>query len=207
MVIQLHEEQCGQVQYGNQLSAPFPITNSVTQGCVLAPTVFTLFFSMVLKQATTDFDDQDFVYIQYHFDGSPFNLRRLQAHSKTMDQLIRHPLFAGDATLVAHSERALQCVTSRFTEAAQLLHLKRVYPPRICIGKSKLKTVYQFAYLCCTITSQAILIKRSTTDRQRLTTLGRFYKRVWYNKYLNKSTEFQVYRAVVLTILLYDSEP
>ena len=107
------------------LSEPFPITNGVKQGCVLAPTLFTIFFSMMLKQATEGIaDDEDTVYIRYRLDGSLFNLRRLQAHTKTREQLIRDLLFPDDAALVAHSERALQCLTSCFAEAAELFGLQ-----------------------------------------------------------------------------------
>ena len=52
MVMQLHEEQRGQVRNSNDLSEPFPILNGVKQGCVLAPILFTIFFSMMLQRAT-----------------------------------------------------------------------------------------------------------------------------------------------------------
>ena len=120
MVIQLHEDQSGQVRVNNDLSEPFPITNGVKQGCVLAPTLFSIFFSMMLRQALENFNDDDAVYIRYRLDGSLFNLGRLQAHTKTLEQMILDLLFADDAALVAHSERALQCLTSCFAEAAQL---------------------------------------------------------------------------------------
>ena len=76
MVIQLHEDQRGQVRLKSDLSEPFPIVNGVKQGCVLAPTLFSIFFSMMLKQATKDLDDDDAVYIHYRLDGNLFNLRR-----------------------------------------------------------------------------------------------------------------------------------
>ena len=77
---------------------------------------------MMLRQATKNLDEA--VYIRYRLDGSLFNLRRLQAHTKTFEQLIRDFLFADDAALVAHSESALQCLTSSFAEAAQLFGLE-----------------------------------------------------------------------------------
>ncbi|XP_035673035.1 uncharacterized protein LOC118413616 [Branchiostoma floridae] len=87
MVIQLHESQRGQVRSRNDLSESFPITNGVKQGCVLAPTLFTIFFSVMLQQATEDLGDEDGIYIRYRMDGSLVHLRRLQAHTKTLDRV------------------------------------------------------------------------------------------------------------------------
>ena len=40
----LHEGQQGQVKYNGSLSGSFPISNGINQGCVLAPTSFSIFF-------------------------------------------------------------------------------------------------------------------------------------------------------------------
>ena len=150
----------------------------------------------MLKQATEGIvDDEDTVYIRYRLDGSLFNLRRLQAHTKTHEQLIRDLLFADDAALIAYSERALQCLTSCFAEAAQLLGLQvslkkmevlhqpasreEYHPPHITIGEDVLKAVHQFTYLGCAITSDT-KIDREVDNRlaKANSTFGRVYKRV-----------------------------
>ena len=123
MIIQLHKDQHNQVRLNGDLSKSFPIVNGVKQGCVLAPTLFSILFSMKLKQAMEDLDDERAVYIRYRFDGSLLNLRRLEANSKTCEQLVRGLLFADDAALVAHTERALQHLTSCFAESVQLFSL------------------------------------------------------------------------------------
>ena len=180
MVIQLHDDQRGQVRLNCDLSEPFAISNGVKQGCVLAPTLFSIFFSMMLRQATEDLNDDDGIYIRYRLDGNLFNLRRLQAHTKTQEQLIRDLLFADDAALVAHTERALQRLTSCFAEAAQLFGLEislkktevlhqpapqeEYHPPHISIDETELNTVHKFAYLGCIISSTPRLTRRSTTD-------------------------------------------
>ena len=223
MIIQLHEDQHGQIRLNNDMSESFPITNGVKQGCVLAPTLFSIFFSMMLKQATDDLDDNDFVYIRYRLDGSLFNLRRLQAHTKTHERLIKDLLFADDAALVAHTERALQRITSCFAEYAQLFGLEvslkktevlhqpapqeEYYTPHISIGDTVLKSVQQFTYLGCTISSNA-RIDADIDNRlsKANSAFGRLYKRVWNNKHLKSTTKISVYRAVVLTTLLYGSE-
>ena len=74
------------------------------QGCILALTLFSI-FSMMVKQAAMDLDDDDGVYVRYRLDGifSLFNLRCLQAHTKTQKR-IQDLLFVDDAALVAHIE-------------------------------------------------------------------------------------------------------
>ena len=78
---------------------------------------------MILKQAAEDLDDEG-VYVRYRLDGSLFNLRRLQAHTKTQERLVQDLLFADDAALVAHSGRALQCITSCFADASRMFALE-----------------------------------------------------------------------------------
>ena len=69
---QLHEGQMGQVMHNGVLSDSFPIANSVKQGCVLAPTLFSIFFIMMLREAKEDLVDG--IFIRFRTDGSVFNL-------------------------------------------------------------------------------------------------------------------------------------
>ena len=117
----MHEDQRGQIRLNGDLSDPFPIVNGVKQGCVLAQTFFSIFFSMMLKQATVDLDDEDGVYARYHLEGSLYNLQRLQAHTKTQERLVRELLFAYNAALVTH---ATQGITTCFTGTVQFFGLE-----------------------------------------------------------------------------------
>ena len=51
---QLHEGQRGQAKHNGSLSGSFPIFNGVRQGCVLAPTLFSIFFSIMHREAMED---------------------------------------------------------------------------------------------------------------------------------------------------------
>ena len=50
------------------------IINGVKQVCVQAPILFSIFFHMMLKHATDDLYDEDWLYVRYRLDGSLFNL-------------------------------------------------------------------------------------------------------------------------------------
>ena len=114
--IQLHEDQCCQVRLIDEISEPFTFASGTKQVCVLSPTFCNIFITM-LRQATKDISDEDIVNICYHHDGCLFNLRRLQAHTKTMEHLIHNLLFTDDAALIANTERALQRLKSCCAEA------------------------------------------------------------------------------------------
>ena len=46
-----HTDTTGTVQFNDISSEPFEIRSGVNQGCVLAPTLFGVFFGMLLKHA------------------------------------------------------------------------------------------------------------------------------------------------------------
>ena len=91
---QLHEGQQGQVKHNGSLSDSFPISNGVKQGCVLAPTLFSIFFSNMLREAKEDLPDG--IYIRFRTDISLFNLRCLLARTKIIKELTTELLFADD---------------------------------------------------------------------------------------------------------------
>ncbi len=80
------------------------------QCCVLAPTLFGIFFSLLLRHA---FSQSEYVvFNRTRSDGNLFNLARLHAKTKVRRVLIREMLFADDAALTAHTEEALQRLIS-----------------------------------------------------------------------------------------------
>ena len=83
---QLHEGQQGQSKHNGSLSGSFPISNGVKQGCVLDPIMFSIFSSIMLRESKEDLPDG--IYIRFRTDGSLFNLRRLLARMKTVEELI-----------------------------------------------------------------------------------------------------------------------
>ena len=115
MITSFHEEMKGTVQYDGSSSDPFPIKSGVKQGCVLAPTLFGILFSLLLRYAFSE--SEEGIYLHTRSDGSLFNLARLRAKTKVRKVLVREMLFADDAAITAHTETALQELINRFAHA------------------------------------------------------------------------------------------
>ncbi|KAJ7413818.1 hypothetical protein WISP_88156 [Willisornis vidua] len=71
----------------------------------------------------------------------------------------------------------------------------------------ELKSVQQFTYLGSFISSDGKIDKEIDNRLVKAyRAFGKLHKRVWCNKHLKKSTKVSVYRAIVLSTLLYVSE-
>ena len=51
MVRQFHDDMQARVQNDGEFSEPFEVTNGIKQGCVMAPTLFSMMFSAMLMDA------------------------------------------------------------------------------------------------------------------------------------------------------------
>ena len=94
MVRQFHDNMQTRVQNDGEYSEPFPVTNGVKQGCVMAPTLFSMLFSAMLTDAFTHVDAG--FPIMYRFDGMLLNLRRLHVKSKVQPGVVDKLLYADD---------------------------------------------------------------------------------------------------------------
>ena len=91
-------------------------SNGVKQGCVLAPTLFSLLFTQMLSAALSQTEAG--VKIHCRTDGDFFNLRRLKSYTKLTRAIVQDFLFADDCALAAHSEVDLKELADCFAIAA-----------------------------------------------------------------------------------------
>ena len=105
MARSLHDGMMARVIENGDASDPFPVTNGVKQGCVLAPTLFSLLLAEMLSAALAKTSAG--TTIRCRTDWRFFDLRRLKANTKVQEALVRDFLFAGDCALAAHSEENL----------------------------------------------------------------------------------------------------
>ena len=83
LIQEFHDGMAGSVSVGGTITDPFEISHGLKQGCVLAPTLFTLFLGAVLSAKSEHLSMG--VFIRTRTDGQLFNLARLRANTKTRD--------------------------------------------------------------------------------------------------------------------------
>ena len=206
------------VQDNGELSQPFPVSNRVKQGCVLAPTLCSIMFSAMLTDAFRDTDVG--IGINYHTNSSVFNLRRLQAKTKVISDTVNDFLFANDCALNAASEAAMQHSVDKFAKACnnfgltistkktEVMHQpapgKTYAEPNITINRQQLNMVDKFTYLGSTL-SRNIVIDDEVNARlgKGSAAFGRLHKNMWNRRGITLETKIKNYQAIVLTTLLY----
>nr|VZI08057.1 unnamed protein product [Spirometra erinaceieuropaei] len=104
MVRQLHDEA-------------FAVTSGAKQGCVLAPTLFSLMFSSMLMDAYRD--ERPGIRIAYRTDGHLLNQRLMPFQSHVSTTTVHELLFADDCALNTTSEEEMQRSMDLFSTACE----------------------------------------------------------------------------------------
>jgi hypothetical protein len=211
------------VREGSNKSPPFDVTTGTKQGCVIAPTLFSIYFSMMLHVAFKD--AMDGVEIKSRLDrglGS-ITTKHFNAETKVTYSTIRDLLFADDCALAADSQENLQRLCDSFSSAARrfglTISIKKtevLYQPArgnayvtpvIIIEGKKLNAVELFKYLGSLISNDASLDAEITARIAKATAaFGRLTKRLWSNRNIRLNTKISVYKAAVVTSLLFGCE-
>ena len=165
MVRQFHDGMLALVLDEGDCSDAFPVTNGVKQGCVLAPTLFSMMFIAMLSDAFCN--NAESMKIKFRTDGRLFNLRRLQAKTKVQEESVRDMLFADDCALndatEAQMQQSMDCFSTACdnfgltisTKKTEVLHQpapqKQYVAPEITVNREVLKAVEKFTYLGSTL--------------------------------------------------------
>ena len=96
---QFHTGMRAQVVMAGSQSSSFPVEMEVKQSCVLAPIIFNLLVVAVTLVSHRDLQSSFCVGIEYRLDDGLFNLRHLQAKTKTSSAMISALQYADDAAI------------------------------------------------------------------------------------------------------------
>lgn len=220
LVRALHDGMVGRVCHQNSLSGPFPINGGLKQGCVLAPTCFSLYTAAMLNEIPPDTPSID---LRFREDGGVFNLARLRARTKTTLCAVRELQYADDNATPGQTAEDLQSLADTYNSAYERFGMQVntdktktlvQHPPGLMlpnfnttVNNQPLEEVDQFSYLGSILTS-APTSKKDVENRIRAahSAFGRLNCRVFNNHALTMATKIMVFRAVVLSTLLYACE-
>nr|VZI41277.1 unnamed protein product [Spirometra erinaceieuropaei] len=224
MVRQLQDGMMVQVTDKGAVSEAFAVTNGVKQGCVLAPTLFSLMFSVMLMDAYRD--ERPGIRIAYRTDGHLLNQRRMNFQSRVSTTTVHELLFADDCALNTTSEEEMQRSMDLSSAACENFGLvintqKTVImhqpppnsatalnaPPQISVNGTQLQAVEYFPYLGSTLSRDTKIdgevANRISKASQAFSCLQCI---VWNRQVLQLSTKLKMYKAVILPTLLYEAE-
>ena len=135
---------------------------------------------------------------------------------------MRELLFADDSALVAHSAEEMQNIVNAFSNASNKFGLKinikkteMLYQPNctstreedIMVDGNKLNSVLEFNYLGSTISSDGCIgdeIQRRLAKASA--SFGQLRQRLWNNHHVSMRVKGKIYRAIVLSTILYGAE-
>ena len=217
----LHDGMSGRVIAKNVLSDPFPVTTGLKQGCVLAPTLFSLYLGAMIHELP---DAATGIEIRHRMDGGLFNTARFRSRRLTTLTNVRELQYADDNATPEHTVAGLKEAVDLFDAAYSRFGLTtNVRKTKILAQRAPglpapdtsdvrlhgdvLETVDAFPYLGSYLSSDCS-IQRDVDNRIRAAhaTFGKLKKRVFLNHDLKLQTKIMVFRAVILSTLLYGSE-
>eukprot|EP00795_Rhopilema_esculentum_P006896 gene6896-12505_t len=203
-----------------QESRTFQVTNGIKQGCVLAPMLFSIMFTALFSDPFRSI--QSGIQMQYKTDGKLFNLHCLQAITNVKVSVLQNFLFADDCALNASPEYDMQINMNQLSRACGNFGLTistkktkvmyqpapgKLYRPSQIVNDQSLQAITRFTYLDSTL-SNAVNIDDEINNRlvKASAAFGRLMKNVWQRRGISTKRELKVYRAVILTTLMYGSE-
>ncbi|BHF74499.1 hypothetical protein SprV_0501758500 [Sparganum proliferum] len=204
IVRQLHDGMMARVTDNGAISEAFAVTNGVKQGCVLAPTLFSLMFSAMLMDAYRD--ERPRIRIAYRTDSNLLNQRRMHFQSRVSTTTVHELLFADDCALNTTSEEEMQRKDGGDASTATH-HSHSPNAPQISVNGTQLQVVESFPYLGSTLSLNTKIDDEFAKRISKAShAFGRLQSAVWNRHGLQISTKLKMYKAVIVPTLLYGAE-
>ena len=203
---------------GGETTPEIEVNNGLRQGCTIAPTLFNLYFNMVIicwRERCQPFG----VDILYKCGGKLIGERTRSPSSLTVTEL----LFADDAAAVGttresmeRAAQALEQVTSEWGLSVSIAKTKLLVAGVDCeesdlqpinIRGGTIETVTKFKYLGTIIEANGS-VQREVENRisKASRVFGALKRPVFADKDLSLATKRLLYCAIVLGVLLYGAE-
>ncbi|BHF58803.1 hypothetical protein SprV_0100175800 [Sparganum proliferum] len=221
MVRQLHDGMMARVTDNGAVLETLVVANGVKQGCILAPTIFSLMFSAMLMD--TYRDNRPGIRIASRTDGLLSNHRRTHFQSRVCTTTVQKLLFDDECALILTTEGDVQRSMDLFFTAREDFGLiinteKKVVmhqpPPntahnasQITVNGTQLQVVDNFTYLGSNLFHSAKI--KDEVARQIFKAsqaFGSLQNTVRNGHSVQISTKLKVCKAAILSTLLYGAE-
>ena len=193
----LYKNSSSAVLLNNQIGEHFKTTVGVRQGCLLSPTLFNLFLENIMRETLHDF----------------------QSTISIGGRVVSNLRFADDIDLMAGSNPELQDLTNRLTDRAGaygmevstekskvLVNSTTGSTAHISMNGEQLEEVGSFKYLGATLTKDGRSTSEIKTRLAMATAAMAKLSRFWKSKTISFNTKMKLFKALVLSILLYGCE-
>ena len=163
------------------------------------------------------------IYIQSQQNADLFAVAHFRAKTKTINILVRELLFADDNALIAHSAEEIQRIIDALANASSKFGLKInikktevMFQPNftvtmeedINVNETTLNHVKEFTYLGSIIASDGhIEAELQNKMSKACMSFGGLRERLWNNHNVSIRVKRKIYRAIILSTLLYGAEP
>ena len=174
----------------------FKIGTGVRQGCVMSALLFNMAIDWTMRQTT----------------NVPRGIRW------TLFTTLEDLDFADDLALLSHTKEHMQEKTSRLSETAQKIGLRISRkksevmtlnvnnPTKIEIDGDELPTTEEFTYLGSTVRSDGGAGKDIRNRLCKARQAFRALNKIWNSQHIGTRTKIKLYKACVMSTLLYGSE-
>ena len=221
LIRSFHEGMKAKIRLDGSLLEHFGVRNSLRQGCCMAPVLFNLFTCLVTERWQARVEGAEGVGIALNFKYDQKLFRRYTRNANV--KLLMECLFADDGALLASTrtgtERAVreyQATCSSFGLTVSNPKTKHMVTGRlvedgdkepIAVEGGEICAVEEFPYLGSLIAESGRIdadVERRVSQASRA--FGALRKAVFLDKDLTLATKRKIYRAYVLSDLLYGAE-
>ena len=127
---QFHTGMCAQIVMAGSQSSSFPVEVEVKQGCVLSSIIFNLLLVAIDLASHRDMQSSYCDGIEYRLDGGLFNLRRIQAKTKTCSAMISALQYADDTAFPSLTseghQRSLDVMSETYLRVGPIINTTKI---------------------------------------------------------------------------------
>ncbi|VDM02642.1 unnamed protein product [Schistocephalus solidus] len=189
--------------YNGTVSEAFAVTNGVKRSCVLATTLFSLMFSLMLMDAYRE--ERPGIRITYRMDGRLLNQWWMHLHSRVSTATVHELVFADDCALNTTTEAEMQRSMELFAVACDNFGPRINTEKTVVMQQPPPNTTYSTAHINKSLLRTKVDDKIAHRIAKASQAVGRMKAVVWNGHCLYLSTKLTMYEAVISPTLLHEA--